>query len=130
MNKKNLSSGVSTRSSIANVPVTREMVHARTRELTLLAGRETRHVKQSDYEQAKRELTGESDLDRQDAMLAAVPETPFWNPRFGSTGHHVTVSHRKPAAVPGRKPAEKLAGKAAQSDHPEPKETINVRDLK
>jgi hypothetical protein len=53
-------------------PVTREMVHQRTRELTRIAGREPQHVLQADYEQAKRELTGESDGDRQQAMLDAV----------------------------------------------------------
>lgn len=51
-------------------PVTRARVDARTHELALLAGRVPPHVTQSDYEQAKREVTGESDSDRQDAMLA------------------------------------------------------------
>jgi len=52
-------------------PVTREMVHQRTRELTAIAGRDPRHVLQTDYEQAKRELTGEIDGDRQQAVLDA-----------------------------------------------------------
>jgi hypothetical protein len=54
-------------------PVTREMVHRRTRELTVIAGRDPRNVRQADYEQAKRELTGESDGDRQQAVLDALP---------------------------------------------------------
>jgi hypothetical protein len=49
--------------------VTRERVHARARELALLAGRPPPHVAQVDYEQAKRDVTGESDLDRQEALL-------------------------------------------------------------
>jgi hypothetical protein len=56
-----------------DVAVTRAMVHARTRELTLLAGRPAEQVIQADYEQAKRELTGESDLDRQTARLDGPP---------------------------------------------------------
>ncbi len=52
--------------------VTRAMIQARTRELTLIAGRSPLDVCQSDYEQAKRELTGESDIDRQEAVLNAV----------------------------------------------------------
>ena len=57
-------------------PVTRALVHARTQELASIAGRAPEAVTQSDYEQAKRELTGESDLDRQNAILDAWPETP------------------------------------------------------
>jgi len=51
--------------------VTHESVRARTRELALFAGRVPPHVTQADYEQAKRELTGESDLDRQQAMIVS-----------------------------------------------------------
>ena len=50
-------------------PVSRRMVRWRTDELALLAGRSGSEVRQSDYEQAKRELTGESDTDRQNAIL-------------------------------------------------------------
>lgn len=50
--------------------VTREMVQARTRELALMAGRPPPHVLQADYEQAKRELTGVADPERQEAILA------------------------------------------------------------
>ncbi len=50
-------------------PVTREMVYARTVELASLAGRSSHQIKQMDYERAKRELTGESDFDKQQAML-------------------------------------------------------------
>lgn len=56
----------------ANPAVTREMVHQRTLELTARAGREPREVRQIDYEQAKRELTGEVDGDRQQAVLDAA----------------------------------------------------------
>ena len=54
-------------------PVTREMVHRRTRELTVIAGRDPQQVRQADYEQAMRELTGETDGDRQQAVLDAAP---------------------------------------------------------
>ena len=52
-------------------PVTRAMLHARTRELALRAGRSPWQITQSDYEQARRELTGESDMNRQEARLDA-----------------------------------------------------------
>jgi hypothetical protein len=52
---------------------TRQGVHARTCELALLAGRVPPQVAQLDYEQAKRELTGETDPDRQEAILDWSP---------------------------------------------------------
>ena len=48
---------------------TREMLRRRTQELAAIAGRGPHQIKQVDYEQAKRELTGESDFDRQQAVL-------------------------------------------------------------
>jgi len=50
-------------------PVTREMVYTRTIELASLAGRASHEIRQFDYEQAKRELTGESDFDKQQAIF-------------------------------------------------------------
>jgi hypothetical protein len=47
-----------------------EMLHRRASELAQRAGRLSPHISQLDYEQAKRELTGESELDRQDAVIA------------------------------------------------------------
>lgn len=49
--------------------VTRQMVHDRTLELALINGRSSHQIKQVDYEQAKRELTGESDFERQQKIL-------------------------------------------------------------
>lgn len=45
------------------------MVRSRTVELALKAGRSSMEIRQRDYEQAKRELTGETDYDRQHAVL-------------------------------------------------------------
>lgn len=55
-------------------PATRESVRARARELAVLAGRTPADVTQPDYEQAKREVTGESDPDRQEAILEAFDD--------------------------------------------------------
>jgi hypothetical protein len=49
--------------------VTPDMVRSRTVELALKAGRSSMEIRQRDYEQAKRELTGETDYDRQHAVL-------------------------------------------------------------
>lgn len=53
--------------------VTREMVRSRTIELALFAGRNSHQIKQVDYEQAKRELTGVADFDLQQAILDCMP---------------------------------------------------------
>ena len=50
-------------------PVTRAMLYDRTMELAVMAGRAPQQIMQVDYERAKRELTGELDFDRQQAML-------------------------------------------------------------
>ena len=49
--------------------VTRQRVYARTIELASLAGRASHEIKRLDYEQAIRELTGESDFDKQQAVF-------------------------------------------------------------
>jgi hypothetical protein len=56
------------------VSVTRSQVRTRARELALLSGRSPHQVSQADYERAKRELTGETDLRRQESRLNASPE--------------------------------------------------------
>jgi hypothetical protein len=50
--------GLPPQNSPRSVPATREMVHARARELALLAGHPAPHVAQANYEQAKRDLAG------------------------------------------------------------------------
>lgn len=52
--------------------VTPRMVQARTVELATRAGRSPLEIRQRDYEQAKRELTGEFDTERQHAALYLV----------------------------------------------------------
>jgi Trm5-related predicted tRNA methylase len=56
-------------SVIVTRSVTRQMVHDRTLELAMLDGRNNLQIKQVDYERAKRELTGESDFDRQQEIF-------------------------------------------------------------
>lgn len=53
--------------------VTREMLHARTREMAVQAGRAPLQILQGDYERARIELTGETDMERQEAVLDAAP---------------------------------------------------------
>ena len=114
MGKNPLSKGVLTENSVGIGPVTREMVQARTRELALIAGRAPPHVTQADYEQAKRELTGESDMDRQDTMLESIPETKRWDPVPGSTGRQVPESPSEDEDDEGRSESEQLVDEGAE----------------
>lgn len=114
MDKNPLNQGVLTNNSAGIGPVTREMVQARTRELALIAGRVPPHVLQADYELARRELTGESDPDRQDAMLDSIPETERWDPVPGSTGHQAPESPGEDEDAEGRSETEQLVDEGAE----------------
>ena len=72
--------------SMQGVEATHEMARARTVELAIEAGRGPLGISQRDYERAKRELTCESDPDRQLAVLyrERVPQAaPRWRPACG-----------------------------------------------
>ena len=83
-------------------PVTRDMIHARARELALIAGHPAPHVTQVEYEQAKRELTGETEIDPQAAMVEALPESARWDPVPGSAGRQVPKIRSQQASTPPR----------------------------
>jgi hypothetical protein len=109
-----LNKGVLTENFIGIGPVTRAMVHARARELALIAGHAAPHVSQSDYEQAKRELTGGADIDRQEALLESMPETKRWDPVPGSTGRQVPDSPSEDEDDEGRSESEQLVDQGVQ----------------
>ncbi len=60
--------------------VTRESIHLRACELALTNRRHFGRVSQADYEQAKMELTGERDTERQEAILVQEPPQSFGDP--------------------------------------------------
>ncbi len=73
------------------------MVQARTRELAVLAGRHSLAITQADYEQARRELTGESEMGRQEAVLDAPAAVAAWE---NEGGHTVPPLAPPPAVAP------------------------------
>jgi hypothetical protein len=75
----------------------------------LIAGRPPPHVAQTDYEQAKRELTGESEIDPREATLEAIPESERWNPVPGSAGRQAPESPSEDEDDEGRSESEQLA---------------------
>lgn len=69
--------------------VSQEMLRKRAFELALINGRSEVDVSQADWDQARRELTDESEIDPNQELLEAAPESERWDPVFGSTGHEV-----------------------------------------
>jgi hypothetical protein len=108
MNKNPLNKGVLTENSIGIGTVTREMVEARANELAAIAGRVPPQASEVDYEQAKRELTGESDIDVQEAVLESIRESERWDPVPGSTGRHVPESFGEDEDSEGRSESAQL----------------------
>ena len=88
--------------------VTRKMVRERAIELAVINGRSAREVSKSDWEQARRELTGEPDTDPKEAVLESAPESERWDPVPGSEGRKVPVAPSADEDDEGRSDNERL----------------------
>ena len=98
--------------------VTQEMVRERATELAVIAGRSEDDVSVFDLEQAKRELTGETDIDPKEAILEAAPESERWDPTDGSTGHKVEATSNEDEDGEGRSDSERLVEEGvAEAEH-------------
>lgn len=87
MNTNPLKKGVLTMNFEEIGEVSEEMLQKRAAELALINGRPKGSVSQADRDQARRELTDESDIDPKEEFLESVPESERWDPVSGSTGH-------------------------------------------
>jgi hypothetical protein len=94
--------------------VTRKMVRERATELALINGRSAQEVTATDWEQAKRELTGEPDIDPKEALLESAAESERWDPLPGSTGHIIPVTSIDGEDDDGRSVGEKLINEGVQ----------------
>jgi len=88
--------------------VNRKMVRERAIELAVINGRSAQEVSKSDWEQAKRELTGEPDTDPKEAVLESAPESERWDPVPGSEGGKVPVAPSADEDDEGRSDNERL----------------------
>jgi hypothetical protein len=84
-----LKDGIITENSAGVGTVTRKMVHERAIELAIINGRTAQEVSKSDWDLAKQELTGETDMDPKERLLESAPESERWDPVPGSSGHKV-----------------------------------------
>jgi len=103
-----LKEGSLTENSAGLGTVSRKMVRERAVELAVINGRSAQNVSKSDWEQAKRELTGEPDMDPKEAILESAPESERWDPVPGSTGHKVPVAASEDEDDEGRSDNERL----------------------
>ena len=85
-----------------------KMVRERALELALINGHLAEDVSRSDWEQAKRELTGEPDTESQQTTLELSPESERWDPVHGSTGDRVPVAPSQDEDEEGRSDNERL----------------------
>ena len=97
--------------------VTRKMVRARAAELAVIDGLLSSAATKSHFAQAKRELTGEPDMDPKDAILESTPESERWDPGSGSTGRKVPIAPSEDEDEEGRSDNERLVeGGAAEAE--------------
>ena len=108
MNTNPLTKGVVAKGFTGIGTVTPKMVEKRAVELALINGRTADQVSETDFEQAKRELTGGPEADPNDAALEAAPESERWDPVGGSTGRQVPKSGDESEDDEGRSIGEQL----------------------
>jgi len=108
MKKNPLKEGALTENSAGIGTVTRKMVRERAVELAAINGRLAHEASKSDWEQARRELTGNSDMDPKEAVLESAPESERWDPVHGSTGHKMPIAPSEDEDEEGRSDNERL----------------------
>ena len=103
-----LKEGALTENSAGIGTVTRKMVRERAVELAIINGRSALDVSKSDWEQAKRELTGKPDVDPKETILESAPDAERWDPLPGSTGRKAGVAPSEDEDAEGRSDNERL----------------------
>lgn len=113
-----LKDGILTEHSSGVGSVTRKMVRERATELAIINGRSVQDVTKSDWEQAKRELTGQPEAGPKELVLEAAPEAERWDPLPGDTGHKVPATPSEDEDEQGRSDDERLVAEGvAEAEH-------------
>jgi len=122
-----LKDGVLTENSAGLGTVTRKMVRERAVELAVINGRTAQQVSKSDWERAKRELTGDSDSDLNELILESAPESERWDPIPGSTGHKMLAAPGDDEDDEGRSDNERLVDEGiAGAEHDQARQAARV----
>jgi hypothetical protein len=102
MKKNPLNKGIIMENADGIGTVTPAMIEARARELGLINGDGSSGPTKADYQQAKRELTGEEEIDPQEENVESLPESEGWDPVPGSTGRQAADSLGEDEDAEGR----------------------------
>jgi hypothetical protein len=116
--KNLLKSGHMTENGAGIGTVTPGMVRARAAEIAIINGRAASEASPSDWDQAKRELTGGPEIDPNDLILESAPESERWDPVHGSTGHKANESGSDDEDEDGRTDSARLVEEGvAEAEH-------------
>jgi hypothetical protein len=108
MKKNPLNKGIIMENAAGIGTVSAEMVETRARELAAINGRRSSKPSEADYQQAKRELTGESEMDPQEESRESIAESDDWDPVPGSTGRQAAESLGEDEDAEGRSESAQL----------------------
>lgn len=103
-----LKKGALTEQSVGIGTVTRRMVRQRAIEIAIINGRSRNNLLETDWEQARRELTGGEELAPKETKLESVPESERWDPVPGSQGQKVPETPSEDEDSEGRSDEERL----------------------
>ena len=106
MRKNPLNKGIIMENAAGIGTVSAEMVEARARELAAINGHA--EPSEADFRQAKRELTGEAEMDPQEESSEAIPDSDGWDPVPGSTGRQAADSLGEDEDAEGRSESAQL----------------------
>ena len=91
MNNNLLKQSVLTVNSSGIGEVSHDMLHKRANELAIINSRAHSEPSKLDWEQARRELTGEPEQDPREMFLESAPQEQQWDPAQGSRGLRALV---------------------------------------
>jgi hypothetical protein len=129
MSANPLKQGLLTENSAGIGTVTRKMVRERAIELAAINGHAAQEASKSDWDQAKRELTGKPDTDPNEAARESALESERWDPVSGSTGNKVAAAPGEDEDEEGRSDNERLDEEGIEgAEHDEMRRASQKRD--
>ena len=118
MTENPLNKGILATNFIGIGTVTRKMVRERAVELALINGHAGQGVSKTDWEQAKRELTGGSDADPKETVLESVSESDRLAQSSGFTGRQTPEIPSEDEDDEGRSESAQLVEEGvAEAEH-------------
>jgi hypothetical protein len=100
--------GVLTLNAVGIGAVSRRMLRERAVELAIINGRSAQDVSKNDWEDAKRELSGEPDVEIRDNALESIGASAPWDPSYGGGSHKIQTAGSEDEDADGRSDQELL----------------------